>query len=568
MAMTGAEICTRMSQLASRRTEFENVWRQVADVAATDASEDFAGGFNQSALDMGMHRASAARRSKNLYDGTAAWATDRLASGLEGLIMPQNETWHTLAPNDLFSMNHVPSDEEVEWLESLRDFLFRVRYDSSSGWQTAVQTALRRLVAFGNGLMFVEEGSGMGGPLIRYRHLPLNEVYLTEDIYGQVDGAWRMYSLTARQAKQKVDLGMWETIPEAIRIAATKPDEADKTYRFIHCIVPREDFDKGTTVDRAPWASYHVAFDDKVICAKSGYYEFPIIDFRWLPEPGRVYGEGPVMRVLADVQSLNLMAKNEMIASQQSIDPPLLVGKSGILNRPDTNPGAIIVGGMDAQGRQMVKPLELGQRVDLARAVIQAKRENLRESLYINLFALMVQTPRMSATEALVRANEKGELLGPAGSRIQESLSRLIERELGILRRFGLFNQNSIFKPPKSIQGREIGPKFTSPLDRLRKAKDAEAVVRSLEILAPMAQFDPGVFDNFDGDATTRMVTEVLGVPRKAMKRLEEVQQIRKARQQQQAQAEQLAMTQAAAEAAHKVAPALETMQNIGSIAG
>ncbi|WP_256583764.1 portal protein, partial [Pseudomonas sp. GW460-12] len=81
----------------------------------------------------------------------------------------------------------------------------------------------------------------------------------------------------------------------------------------------------------------------------------------------------------------------------------------------------------------------------------------------------------MSATEALIRANEKGELLGPAGSRIQESLSRLIQRELGILKRFGLFERDSLFRPPQSLQNRELGPKFTSPLDRLRKSKDAEA---------------------------------------------------------------------------------------------
>jgi hypothetical protein len=199
--------------------------------------------------------------------------------------------------------------------------------------------------------------------------------------------------------------------------------------------------------------------------------------------------------------------------------------------------------------------------------VIQAKRENLRESLYINLFALMVQNPRMSATEALIRANEKGELLGPAGSRIQESLSRLIDRELGILQRFGLFDQDSVFKPPRSIQGRSIGPKFTSPLDRLRRSKEAEAVIRTLEIVSPIATFDQGVFDNLDGDETTRLVGEVMGMPRKALRRREEVAELRAQRAQQQAMEQQLAMAQAAAKAAHDAAPALETMQNVGNVA-
>ena len=558
--MSAADICARLSDLAGRRSHFEEVWRQVADVAATDASEFMFGQFG--APDLGMHRASAAARSKNLYDGTAAWALDRLASGLEGLIMPQNEKWHGLAPSDLFSMNHKPSDEEVEWLEALTEFMFRVRYDSQSGFQTAMQIALRRLVGFGNGFLWVEEGM-IGGPLIRYRHIPLNEIYVTEDVFGRVDGMFRVYQLTARQAVQKLKLGIWKTLPPTILADAQNPANAEKMHKFVHCVIPRTDFTDKVGAMAAPWRSVHVAYEDKATVGESGFFEFPLIDLRWLPEPGRVYGEGPVMRVLADVQSLNLMSKNELIASQQSIDPPLLVARAGVMNRADTNPGSIIVGGIDAAGRKMVEPLDLHQRVDLAQAVIQAKRQNLRESLYINLFANLQETQSRSATDALIKANEKGELLGPAGSRIQESLSRLVERELGILVRFGLLDQNSVFKAPRSLQGREIGPKFQSPLDRLRRAKEAEAVIRTLQIVAPIGQFDQSVWDNYDGDETVRGVADVLGQPRRFFRTQEEVQAIRQQRAAQQAAANQLAAAQATAEAAKNAAPALETLMGL-----
>jgi hypothetical protein len=269
------------------------------------------------------------------------------------------------------------------------------------------------------------------------------------------------------------------------------------------------------------------------------------------------------MRVLADVQSLNLMAKNELIASQQQIDPPLLVARNGVMNKPDTNPGATIVGGIDAQGRRMVEPLDLHQRVDLAQAVINAKRQNLRESLYINLFANLQETQSRSATDALIKANEKGELLGPAGSRIQESLSRLVERELGILVRFGLLDKNSVFKLPRSLQGRELGAKFNSPLDRLRRAKEAEAVIRTLQIVGPIGQFAPEIWDNYDGDETVRGVADVLGQPRRFFRTKEEVDAKRQQRAEQEAQMQQLAATQATAEAANKAAPALETLMKL-----
>jgi hypothetical protein len=559
---TADDIIKRLSGMASSRSEFEYTWKQVADVAAPDAPEFRFNSFGGADV-LGVMRANAARRSKNIYDSTAAWAVDRLSSGLEGLIMPQSETWHTLQIDDIYTISHQTTDEEVEWLESLRNFLFRVRYDAQSGWQTAIQVALRRMTAFGNALMLVEEG-GTNGSLITYRHLPLSECYLAEDHMGNIDTVYRLYSLTARQAVQKFG----ERCSTAIQNAAKDNQDKDKFFQFIHAIQPRTDFGSPSEgVLRAPWGSYHVEFDAKNVVAESGYFEFPIIDFRWMPEPGRVYGEGPVMRVLADVQSLNLMAKTELVASQQAIRPPLLVKRNGIINRPNTNPGATIVGGIDEQGRPAVAPLNLQTNISLAQAVIQAKRDNLRESLYINLFALMVQTPRMSATESLIRANEKGELLGPAGSRIQQSLSRLVDRELGILSRFGVFAKGSVFQAPRSLQGRAVGPKFTSPLDRLRRAKDAEGAIRTMEIIAPVAQADPTIFDHFDKDELTRGVADVLGMPRAWLLRKEEVQAMREARAQQQAMEQQLLMAQQAASAAKDAAPALQTLNDMGSIA-
>ena len=551
-SLTADDIIKRLSSMATGRSDFEHVWRQARDVAAPDAPDFTLGGLGTFGDTLGIQRANAARTSAKIYDATGVWAVDRLASGLEGLIMPQSETWHTLLPQDLITA--TPTDEEAEWLEGLRDFLFRVRYDAQSGWQTALQTCLRRLVTFGNGFMFVEEGFEKS--LVRYRHLPLPEVYIAQDAWSNVDTMIRVYPMSARQARQK-----WgDKISAQLKTVADDPAQADRTFRFIHYIGPRGDFGGGYAggTRRARYASVHVEFETRHVIGEGGYFEFPLIDFRWLPE--REYGEGPIMRVLADIQSMQLMAKNEMIASQQSVDPPLLVARHGIINRPNSNPGEPIVGGIDANGRQMVAPLNLGQRVDFAQAVIQAKRQNLRESLYINLFALMVENPRMSATEALIRANEKGELLGPAGSRIQESLAKLVDRELGILARKGIYEPTSVFFPPRTLQNREIGPKFTSPLDRLRRAKDAEAVIRTLEITAPIMQIKPEIADNMDGDETFRGVAEVVGMPRRFLKRREEVAQDRAQRAAEQAQQQQLAATMAAAEAAGKAAPALEAI--------
>ncbi len=563
MSSVAQDVVSRLGQLALARADFEPVWRQVSDVAAPDGP-DFqtyrgSGVLTRSVQhSLGMQPAYAARRSRKIFDSTAVWAVDRLGSGLEGLIMPQSETWHSLGPDDLLPGGET--DEETEWFEAVRNYMFKVRYDAQSGWQTAIQACLRRLVQYGNSFMMVEEG--FGRVPIRYRQIPLNECYIATDQWGNVDTFFRPYELTARQAVQKFG----RSVSTQVQTDANDPLRKDKTHQFIHAITPRGDFGSlKDGVSNSQYASVHVEVDAQNIVRDSGFFEFPIIDFRWLPEG--VYGEGPIMRVLADIQSMQLMSKNAMVASQQAIDPPLLIARKGIVNRPRSNAGATIVGGIDANGRKMIEPLITGQRPDFAQAVMAAKRADLKESLYINLFALMVENPRMSATEAMIRANEKGELLGPAGSRVQESLARLIEREAGILSRKGAFDEDSIFRVPESLQARSIGPKFTSPLDRLRRAKDAEAVIRSFEILQPLYAINPEALDNWDNDETVRGVNDVLGVPRRFMKRTEEVEAQRQSRAEQQAQQQAIEQANILAETAGKAAPALETLQGLGNIA-
>lgn len=563
MTGTGEDVVQALTALTTRRLDFEWAWRQVAKVAAPDAPEFNVGVANTIGSHNAISQATAARRSKDIYDSTAVWAVDRLASGIEGLIVPQSEYWHGLDILDLSQED--ATDEEKLWLERTRNLLFKVRYDADSGWVAAVQTCLRRMVAFGNAFMYVEEdNTGHDSTnLIRYRQLPLNECHADENYQGVIDTFYRKHELTARQAVQRYG----DSLPANVKAAADNPNEAQRMFSFIHCIRPRADFGYASEgVRKAPWASIHVELESRKIVSESGYYEFPIVDFRWLPEPGRIYGEGPVMKALADIQSLNLMAKNELVAGQQAIDPPLLIPHAGVMNRPNTNPGAINFGGMSATGQKLIEPLFTGQRLDFATAVLESKREQVKNSLYLNLFQILVQNPQMTATEAMIRADEKGNLLGPAGTRIQQSLSGLVERELGILKRKGLYARNSAYYPPRTALQKDMGAHFTGPLSRMRKAKEAEATIQMLNILSPLAQVDPTVVDSIDPDNTTRGLAEILGVPKKFMRTTEQVGAVRAQRAEQQALAQQAAVAKDFAAASKSGVDALSSLQTTGGL--
>lgn len=59
--------------------------------------------------------------------------------------------------------------------------------------------------------------------------------------------------------------------------------------------------------------------------------------------------------------------------------------------------------------------MNTGIRPDFAQGVMEARRNSLREMLYLNLWQVILQDADKTATEALIRAQEKGEMLGPVG---------------------------------------------------------------------------------------------------------------------------------------------------------
>src|SRR5690606_31292622 len=104
------------------------------------------------------------------------------------------------------------------------------------------------------------------------------------------------------------------------------------------------------------------------------------------------------------------------------------------------------------EGRPLITPLNSGVRPDFAQAIMEARRNSVRELLYLNLWQIIIQDKDSTATEALIRAQEKGELLGPVGISLNEGLSHSTDREVGILGRKRAFDDDSPLRMPDSLK--------------------------------------------------------------------------------------------------------------------
>jgi hypothetical protein len=504
------------------------------------------------------------------YDSTAMWALDRLSSGVESLVTPQSEKWHGLAID--MPLAPIPTIPERQWLERTRDYIFDRRYDARSGFAVANAKAMRSAIAFGTGVSYVEEafgkpGQGVASMPMTYRACPLYECYMDVSAQGMVDTNYRRSLWTARQLVQRFG----DKVSKKVRLAADDVKMKDRRFELIHCVEPRKEAGSyGGGMRKAAFASYYIEAEHEHLIGEGGFHEFPFVVYHWSAGDDGPYGESPAMLALDDVRGLNAMRKAGLRAMQQWVSPPIAAGAEGSMSRPNLNPNAINYGAVDNNGNLKIRPILTAQSPAGIERIMEAERNGIKEVMYINLFQALIQNPSMTATEAMLRANEKGELLGPSGTKMQMGLAQMVEREVAILARKDAFAPGALLAAPPSVQGRSISVRFTSPLDRLRRSAEAQGIQRTYEAAGMIANAkqDPSVFDKLDDDVNLTILAEVNGAPAMGMRSDEQVAKIRGDRAAAMAQAQKMQQMQAMAESAGKAAPALQQLPQLQQMAG
>jgi len=500
------DILEKHERMRQQRVYFEKVWQDIAD-RIIPRKADFKRQRGKITEPKGE------RRTEKIFDAAPALALDRFAAAMHSLVTPRNQQWHSLRP----MQPALAEDDEVKgYLEEVNKLLFSARY--SANFDNQVHECYFDSGAFGNMAMFI--GDRLGRSLY-YRTVPIDQLFFMENEYGIVDLVHREFPMTARQAAQKFGL---DHLPMPIKDAAEKRPEQE--FWFVHCVKPREDADVSRKDYRGmAFASYFIAVDSREIVGEGGYRSFPYAVSRYAVTSGEVYGRGPAQLILPDVMMLNEMNRTTIQAAQLAVLPPLLAHRDGILDAIRMTPAAINYGGVDDNGRQMIQPLTTGSRPEIGLELMDQKRALINDAFWNTLFQILVDTPSMTATEAMLRAQEKGALLAPTASRIEaEFLNPMVEREMDILAAAGVL-------PPMPEKLMEAGGLFeveyTSPLERARRVEEGVSILRTFEQLAPLAQIaGPTVFKRFNFDEAAKVLADVNGVPAKIMYSDEEMEEI------------------------------------------
>jgi hypothetical protein len=215
---------------------------------------------------------------------------------------------------------------------------------------------------------------------------------------------------------------------------------------------------------------------------------------------------------------------------------------------------ALNFGGLNERGEELAKPFQSGANLPQGFDIEERVHKDINDAFAADLWRMLTEHPDMTATQALMVAQQQGMLYAPMMGRQQsETLGPMVERELDLLAHAGQL-------PPMPDEMMEAGGairiEYTSPLNRMQRASDGVGIINTISALTPLANVDPTVLMIFDPEKTARELAEINGVPDSVLRAPEEVAALK---QQQQETAAMQNLVQAAPAAAN-VAKSLQGM--------
>lgn len=490
-AMSGEECVSRLAQMRTRRTNFDNQWQQVKNIIWPDGA------------DFTTHRSPGEKTNVEILDASATIDLEQAAALHESFTTPRTQRWHRLVPTN---PELRKSARVKEWFEKATDVLFQFRNSPRSRFSNQTHEDWKSILAYGNGNLMVQE-LPTGGTA--YRHTTVAASWIDTDADGIVDTVFYEYKLSAKAA-----VGRWkdQAPPSAHACLGTNPFTE---HTYLHAVYPNPDYDPTSRrPEHMQFRAAEISVVDRRVLEEGGYHELPYMWSRYTVNPAETYGRGPGMLMLPDLLTLQEMERVFLRSGQKVADPPLLVADDGVLGRGNKRvrliPGGMTMGGLSPAGVPLVQPLQTGARLDVTMEMAERRRKLIRRAFSIDVLEILIEdrTP-MTATEFLGRAREKATLVAPIIGRYQsERLGPMITRELGIAVR-----QNKLPQMPEELieaEG-EYEIEYESDATRMQKAAEIEAYPRTFESLMPLFQADPGLLSIFKSYESVVRVFEAYG---------------------------------------------------------
>ena len=522
------EVLRQYENCVSTRSVWHQIWKDIKDLVRPTA-QDFFNTVSQAGQ----------VQTERIYDGTAPWSLEQLASGLNSFLTSPIERWFNLgfAGIDFASLD----PNQRRWLEAVSDLIYNAYSNPEAGFNSAINEVYLDLCGFGTAVMNQEYAFEDGGHLV-FKACPLADCHIAEDSDGRVNKIYRLVNMTSAQMIER-----FGTVPE--KIAENKDEK--KEFKVLHAVYPRSDrVLYGVKNINMPFVSAWISVEEKFLLHHSGFMEFPYHVPRWTKTAGEMYGRSPAMTCLPDIKMLNQMSKVVIKAAQKVVDPPLMVPDDGFVLPIKTAPSSLLFYTAGTEDR--IEPLQTNGRVDVGLDMMEQRRTQIMKAFYIDWLLMQKNNQEMTATEVVDRRQEKFRMMAPMIGRIQgELLGPMIRRSYMLLLRAGRIPQ-----PPRTARNKPFKLNYVSPAALAQYGTKLQDLNRFSTVLTPVAQIKPEVLDIIDTDALATELSVLTNVSPKILRTPEQVAGIRQQRAQQQQAALQTEMAKGQSEVINNLADA------------
>lgn len=457
-------------------------------------------------------------------DDTAQSMLPIYAAVLNSMLTPQAYIWHKLQFFDQETQKRYGG-----FLAEENKFLYNRRYSAYSNFSPSMNECYMSSGVFGHAIM--EIVPDRKHKCISYHALPIKEFCIDKDAFGFINVFYREVIYTMRN--------LLSIFPNYMPEKYKNRDDLkwlDDKVTLLHSVEPS--FEKENR--------YHSAYIDMtnhVIIEESEIKYCPYLCFRSsvYPNSEDPYGFSPCMNVLPSIKALNSLQFNFLKQTDLVGQPTLLTNSDVIDARKVAASGMVVEGGIDDEGREMVKALRTYNDLPAMDYMIKKYQDSIATALLAKYMALMQNTQSRSATDAMIKSNERANLVAPSGDRIsREFLLPLIETEITLYGEMGLL-------PPMPADIKNADSAFDiildNPLLKGQRADSVNSAISLAETLGQFAQIDPNVINSVDLSKMVRYIQENINVPADVMRSPEESAMLAQAQAQQQ---EMAAMAQAA----------------------
>lgn len=517
------------------RSGWEGVWQELKNYVRPDTA-DFAG------------RSSPGDDRRRMFDSTAPWSLEQLASGLHSSLTSPVDRFFSLSlvgftPEEL-------DDDAKAWLEMVSDEIYARYNHPGSNFHPSFHECYMDVAGFGTAVLY--HGYDSSKDRIYYRSYPLADCWIEEDSDGRVDSIQRRILWNKRQILQE--------FPGFDQSEQFTKARDDQKFTVLHCVYPNNEYDGRSRVPaKRRLRSVYLIKETNDLLELSGFDWMPYHVTRWAKLAGETYGRGPGLSVLPDIRMVNAMSATVIKAAQKFTDPPLFLPDDGYMLPVRMTPGSI---NFYRAGQEQPFTLPANGRIEIGDAMIEQRRQLIRQGFYVDWLIRPQKKERQTAQEIIDDRNQMLSMLGPVIGRQQtELLGPDIELTYNYLDRAGVLPPM-----PASLDGANLQVVYTSPAARAQYSTKGQGMQAFLSQLTQLAPVIPGIMDGLRTERIGPALADITDVTRSIIASPAEIEQ----RKAERAQQQQLATMSEAAPAMAKTAKDLSAAQagglNLGGL--